>query len=374
MGMPAKPGVVLVLVLVLMSVVCPCLAAESAAPPRVWVELEYLGWWTKGRDLPPLVTTAPRGTPQPQAGVIGQPGTQIVFGGDSVGEDRRDGGRVTVGAWLIPDSLGIELRYFELRGSAERFAAGSNGNPILALPFFNTQLGQRDAQLVAYPGLSGRVDASAKLDVQGGDLLARKSLYRDGSRRIDLLLGLMQTKVSDDVTLIASSVVVNPGVIPVGTTVDVTDRFRTDNDFLGISAGASGSLRHERWSLNGLVKLAYGRMEQSVTILGSTTVAGPGLASTTVGGRFAQPSNIGSFSRDKQIFVPEIGLNASYALARGFSVAVGYSAIYWSRVALAGDQIDTNVNPAQTGPAPVFRFRDTHFWAQGPTIGLRAEW
>src|SRR5579885_3479831 len=32
-------------------------------PGRVWVDAEYLLWWTKGSPLPPLLTTSPPGTP-----------------------------------------------------------------------------------------------------------------------------------------------------------------------------------------------------------------------------------------------------------------------------------------------------------------------
>ena len=40
---------------------------------------EYLGWWTKSSPLPALATTSPATTPRAQAGVIGQPETEILF-------------------------------------------------------------------------------------------------------------------------------------------------------------------------------------------------------------------------------------------------------------------------------------------------------
>lgn len=348
----------------------PCLAAEGGATPRFWAEAEYLRWWTKERDLPVLVTTSPAGTPLPQTGVLGQPNTQILFGGNAIGNDSRDGARFSVGAWLIPDSLGIGLRYFQLREGREGFAADSNTTATLARPFFNTLTSAQDSALVALPGfLSGRVDASATLDVSGGEIYGRKRLYRDGSRDLDLTLGLMQTKVNDEVTVVSNSLAL-PGPLSVG----VADRFRTENDFLGISIGASGSVRHERWSLSGLVKVAYGKMEQTVKIAGSTTFAGPGTAITTPGGVLAQPSNMGEHSRDRMAFVPEIGLNARYALAHGISLVAGYSAIFWSHVALAGNQIDTNVDFSQITQNPRFRFQDSHFWAHGLNLGLQVEW
>jgi hypothetical protein len=57
----------------------------------------------------------------------------------------------------------------------------------------------------------------------------------------------------------------------------------------------------------------------------------------------------------------------------------GYTFLYWSEVARAGDQVNLNVNPALlqpgTGPVsgpfePSFSFRDSGFWAHGLNLGL----
>src|SRR5262245_44853218 len=53
-------------------------------PGRVWLEAEALLWWMRGADLPPLVTTSPPGTPLTRAGVLGSPGTEVLFGGNQV--------------------------------------------------------------------------------------------------------------------------------------------------------------------------------------------------------------------------------------------------------------------------------------------------
>ena len=59
-------------------------------------------WWGKGTTLPPLVTTSPQGTPFPQAGVLGQPDTSVLFGNQLGGNGMQTGGRVTFGMWLDP--------------------------------------------------------------------------------------------------------------------------------------------------------------------------------------------------------------------------------------------------------------------------------
>src|SRR5262245_27258846 len=71
---------------------------ETAAgsPGCLWAEAEYLLWWMKGAALPPLVTASPAGTPSTQAGVLGAPGTTVLFGGNSVNDEVRSGMRFTL--------------------------------------------------------------------------------------------------------------------------------------------------------------------------------------------------------------------------------------------------------------------------------------
>ena len=65
-------------------------------------------------------------------------------------------------------------------------------------------------------------------------------------------------------------------------------------------------------------------------------------------------------------------------LTENLDFSIGYSMIYWSSVALAGDQIDTSVNNTQVlggglnGPAnPAFNgIQDSGFWVQGINLGL----
>lgn len=45
----------------------------SAPLERNWVSAEYLLWWSKGNEIPPLVSSSPAGTPRADAGVIGSP-------------------------------------------------------------------------------------------------------------------------------------------------------------------------------------------------------------------------------------------------------------------------------------------------------------
>ena len=68
----------------------PVKAIYKAPPPPLsggfWIGAEYLLWSAKGDKLPPLVTTSPAGTPAPLAGVLGAPGTSVLFGDESVND------------------------------------------------------------------------------------------------------------------------------------------------------------------------------------------------------------------------------------------------------------------------------------------------
>ena len=96
---------------------------------RLWVRADYLVWWMKGGDTPPLVTTSPAGTAQTAAGVIGQPGTRVLFGEGELNNAARSGLRLTLDYWLCPCQLyGIEASYFGLAPQeTEYFQSGSSG-------------------------------------------------------------------------------------------------------------------------------------------------------------------------------------------------------------------------------------------------------
>src|SRR5207248_1389605 len=75
--------------------------APPIVQPRLYTNVDYLLWWVHRGPLPeqPLVTTGPQNPQSPNAGIIGQPGTQTLFGGPN-GLDWRasSGARVTLGS------------------------------------------------------------------------------------------------------------------------------------------------------------------------------------------------------------------------------------------------------------------------------------
>ena len=341
----------------------------------VWGSVELLMWWGKGTPLPPLVTTSLPGTPMGNAGVLGIGTTSILFGNEIGANKMQGGGRVTAGIWLDPDhNVAAGGRFFGTGGDTTRFAASSTGDPILARPFFNAQLGIEDALLIAYPGFNqGSVTAHLTTNnIIGAEAFAEIMMSRDSRRRIDLIAGYQFFRMDDWLQIDSTSTINQVGNPLAGFRLDVSDRFSTRNQFHGGEFGLRGRMARGQWSLNLLGQIAIGNMNQQATIAGTTTTTFLGASNTTDGGLLTQPSNIGTFERNRFAYIPQLIGNLHYHVNPNLSFHIGYNLLWISDVALSGEQIDTTVNLGQpAGPArPAFAFNDDDYWLQGINWGL----
>lgn len=351
---------------------------------RFWVSAEYLLWWTQGSYAPPLVTGSPAGTPRSQAGVLGAPGTVVLFGGGDLNDGTRSGFRVRFGGWLdCCRTCGLEASYFFLGDDCENFAATGN---ILGRPFYNVVNGQQDSELVDYPNVvTGRVSVDSSTSFSGFDVNFRKNLSCDCCSRTDFLVGFRYLKLEDEI-IIAENLLVtgtDPNAIPApGTTFSLIDSFQTQNEFYGPQFGLAGEMRRGSAFVNWRGLIAFGTTHKTAAINGSTTITPPGGPATTyAGGLLALPTNIGNYSKNDFSVVPELNINVGYQVTSNLRVFVGYSFLYWSNVTRAGDIIDTTINPTQlppgtlVGPArPAFTWNDSDFWAQGVSFGGEFRW
>jgi hypothetical protein len=378
--------------------------AEFAAPPecpsqdwcdqpaghggQAWVRAEALLWWMKGASLPPLFTTSPAGTPANLAGVLGAPGTTVLFGGSEFGAEQRVGGRWSAGYGFGDNCLwGISGDAFVLEGKAAHFGASSGGDPILARPFLDATTGLQNAELIAFPGLlAGSASASAtSTGLVGAGAQFRGNLCCGCWGRLDLLAGYRFLQFSDRLAIDESLVSTAPpsplNTIVPGTTTVLTDRFSARNDFNGFDTGLSGELRHGPWALDWWAKVAIGATHRVDDINGATTFTVPGAppSVTSAGGLLALPCNIGNFSDQHVSVIPEFGVNLGYQVSSHLLAYAGYTFLYWPEVIRVGDVIDTTVNPNRLpgaaapgigplNPAPTGRHSD--FWVQGINLGL----
>jgi Putative beta barrel porin-7 (BBP7) len=346
---------------------------RGCCPPgnRFYASAEYLLWSTKGERLPPLVTAGSAGDLASGAnvGALGLPGTAVLFGGDDVNERARSGGRLMVGYWFGDQhALGIEGGGFFLGRQTSSFTTSSNGTPILARPFFNAATGLQDSELVAAPGiLAGTVTARTSNTFYGAEANLRSNVLCGPCWNVDLIAGYRYLALDEDLTIGESL-----QALQVPLTFALNDSFRVHNRFNGGQVGFESEWRRNRWSLDLKAKVALGNESERVDIFGSTVTNGVAAPR----GLLAQPSNSGSFSRNRFAVSPDVGVNIGYQVTNHMRAFVGYDYLYLSDVVRAGDQVDFRVNPNQlrgvtAGPAqPAFNFHGTDFWAQGVSFGL----
>jgi hypothetical protein len=350
---------------------------------RVWASAEYLLWWFEGSRVPPLVTTSPPAS----NGVLGAPGTTVLFGGSRVDEDAHSGGQFTLGYWLNEcQTIGVEGGYFFLGSRSEEFTAGGSGLPgsqVIARPLINAVTGAETAQLVSFPGAAAgtiHIDSSSRLE--GANALGVANLCCSCCSRVDLLAGFRYLELREGIG-IAENIALSPTIPTIGgSRLAVAESFNTRNQFYGGQLGARAEYRWGRIFINAAGSFALGTNHETIDIRGSTTITPPGGVPTTLaGGILALPTNIGHFSRDRFAVVPEVGINVGYQLTTYLRAYMGYRFLYDSNVVRPGDAIDRTVNVSQipsvlgpgtlVGPArPAVIFKDTEFWAQGMNFGL----
>jgi hypothetical protein len=349
--------------------------------PRVWFRGDYLLWFTRNDNAPPLLTRGLATSPRP--GALDQPFTKVQ-GGGRIDFKERHGGRFGVGSWLAPESgLAVEADYLFLSGRDVGGARQSPGTPVLARPFFNVLTGQEDSSLVSYPGLlTGGIEISNSSRLQGAEANLLKGLYHTGHARVECLAGFRWLHLDEELIIQERSDVIDPTFPLFGTRFGVSDEFEADNHFFGGQVGLREELTWKRFRLRLVQKVAFGVTRQTIGIRGRTVID-DGTPQVFDSGLLALASNRGRHAQSRFAVVPEIGAALGLDITEKLTFFAGYSFIYWSDVARPGAHIDRALNPnliptsttfgAPGGPRrPAFRFDPDDWWAHGVNVGL--EW
>lgn len=354
-------------------------------PRGYFVNLEYNMWWTKGRTIPPLVTTSPAGTAQAATGVL--PAATILFGDEPVGRDIGNGGTIAFGKWLDREqttAIGAKFRAFRADDGA--FSGSSDGLSNLAVPFFDSLLVQENSYLVGFTpdgvtaASSGTITVDDRLDLLSTEVYGQFVILNEGGARVDMVGGYHTMRLDNSLFLETNLTSLdNTFISPVGTNIITQDTFEGRNEFHGGNLGFLTSLYFDRWFFTASGKMSVGNMRQTILIDGNSVITTPGPSvDVRDEGLFALGTNQGAYSRDRIAYIPEANLKLGYYVRPNIAVTMGYNFMYISNVVLGGDQIDRNLNLSQTGggvlvgPAtPQFLgFRETDFWAQGVNFGL----
>ena len=174
----------------------------------------------------------------------------------------------------------------------------------------------------------------------------------------------------------------NPSMlIPVGSTMTVRDRFKTNNDFYGAQAGIDYEFKRDKLSVGLRSSVALGNTHERLSVAGTQVVAIAGAnPQAFTGGLLALNSNIGTRRDDRFSVAPEATLRLGYQMSEHIKLTAGYDFLYWTNVIRPGDQIDrildvnripnfrTGSTIAEVRPAPLFNTTD--FWAQGINVGI----
>jgi len=365
---------------------------SDGALPSVWLSAEYMNWRLKGVKVPPLVSTAPSGSP----GTLTDAATYVTYGGkgDDILNDWQNGFRVRGGFWFPDGAAGVDLGFFSTGNLSERTLLGSNGDQGLFRPFFNTAIGAEDAQLAAFtdpiagPLLSGRVATFAEATLWGFEANYRTGLGMGFGGKLDGLVGYRFVSLRDRVEVQSRvNTLVPLGAAEAGTSILTEDRFEAINTFNGGQVGLVGE-----WMLGAMTfgirgTVGVGVTNQRVEINGlSNSLTPSGNSITSPGGLLAQPTNMGAFERSRISILPEIGMTLGYQVTNNIRVFGGINGMYWTNVARAGEQINRNVNATfiadpTTGVrnpagarAPTFHHRDEDFYSYGYSVGLEFRW
>ncbi len=361
-----------------------CNVCSGCANTRAWIGADYLMWWTRAQNLPPLLTTSTTaGTAGNNSAALTDPNVRVLI--DSIDDTFRNGGRF-YGGFYFPrhNDWGIDASYFFLGRESNTQAFTSADAAILARPIIVN--GVETALYVNNPAqnlLNGRFVVDSYSEVHGFDINLRRKIWAGSSVCLDLLGGYRYFSLREGVDILDDET--NP-TVPTNSNIIAFDSFRTRNTFHGGQLGLAGHWQFAtRWSLQGSVKVAFGTVNQVVDIQGNTQFVTLG-ATANGGGVLALASNIGRQERNSFAVLPEVGVKLGYDVSDHLRLHVGYDFLLISDVARAGEQIDRNYNPAMRPtptnpnplptpplvPAPIFQ--TTSFWATGINFGLTYHW
>lgn len=350
---------------------------------RLQVRAEVPIFWRRDQAPPILVTSAPAGTAAGVAGQIGQATTTTLLGGSTLDSDSTAGVRITLGTWLGRGKrYGLMFRYWNAGDQDNTFNFDSNGFPILARPFFNTSVTgseAQDTQLISFPGESvGNIRVSTESSVEGLELTLRRLLYMDRFTRIDWLYGYQHVGINEGL-IISSSTTVTANTPLQGTMIDVSDQFRTENDFNGVSYGIMSRRQWACWKMEAMFRLGMGNLRRKVMINGTTTTASGGTSVAAGQGLLARNTNNQPFVDDTFVVVPEVGINFAYRIRRGIDFSLGYNYLGVPKVAQAAQQIDSNLAVNLSDPLigaldPQLNFSERTYGIHSLGLGLQVRY
>lgn len=352
-----------------------CLKQQHLILGRVWARAEWLSWWSSSMGAPPLVTTSPTTVPPTDAGILGEPTTTILFGGDLADNDR-GGMRYSLGYLLKPcHNLSVIATYAHLGDAGSSFTATDEAFPVIVRPFFDVENDQQNGQQIAFPGsTSGAISITATSAFDTFDLAFSQVTCSNPLFSKEFSIGYRHARLRDRLRIESTSTALSGGAA--GTTLTGFDQFDADSTFYGGQLGFNFRSCHRTWSFELLLKVALGGTNTDVRVDGLTEISGTSV-DTREGNLLAQSSNIGNIDTLQFAILSELGLRLNYQISPCWTVTTAYTFMHLSEVARASEQIDTRVNLSQIPPstltgslAPILNLNTNDYWVQGVSLGI----
>jgi hypothetical protein len=194
----------------------------------------------------------------------------------------------------------------------------------------------------------------------------------------------------NSVSAFSPTIPAGPFVAFAGNQLSVLDSFATHNNFYGGQVGIAAKtwFADNLMSLEGSLRIALGTTSEDLTIAGSQVrTFANGTTAVSNGGLLALPSNIGNHHTNAFAQVPELEFKLVYPVGNHLKFSTGVSALYWSKVLRAADQIDRSIDVTQipnfplapgatpTGlTAPGVPFTQSALWIVGLSLGVEVKW
>jgi hypothetical protein len=374
------------------------LSAEPAQPAdasgHFFADVNYLISWLGTGHAPLLVTTSPGNLPRGQAGVEGFPGNAALFGNDGIAKQTRPGMLLRVG-YQLDDRCrdAFEVGVLVIGRDGDNFNAASNGTPVLARPFFNTQTNASDADLVAFPGLlAGTVHVRTASDLIGTEVNYRCALAclscgcdcdggscaaaGPGDCTVDFLIGYRSMRYRDKIVIDTTRRNLDPANV-VSNRPLVEDSFYGRTLFDGGQIGLEARTERENFFLLARGTAALGMNNSRTDVNGFSDVVSNGVTTQQRVGLLTGRTNIAFYQAADTGFVSEMTLRAGYRLGQHLTFSVGYTGLFFSGVMKSAPLIDRFVNTTQIPPAtltgpdrPALIQHDTNTWAHAVSLGL----
>jgi hypothetical protein len=361
---------------------------EPGPPPCLYVGAEYLFWWMRREQVPPLVTVG--GVLDVPAGASLQPNTIPSLGPGSLGPQNANGVRANALFWFNHDhNVGIEASGFYMEHRTSTYVDGgfaNIGTVVIARPFFDANALIANADPILVPNAqSGFLVTTMPRDFYGAEANARLSCCVDCGviSRISLLGGVRYLYLHESLLFAETTFDAADSVGNTGIATSSHDDFSAWNRYYGAQLGLETETRVGQMVLTLTSKVGAGRNYQEINVAGNTTLADQ-FGNVTVDnsrGLLVQPSNVGRFTRHDTSIVAELAASLAWEFNDHVRLSLGYNFLYWSKVVRPGDQVDTTVNVGALGAPfqfvgtplaghPLMPFRSSAFWAEGVTVGL----